>query len=542
MNQIDKLFDSIKKISKEKTKAYDTQATVTRVDGGTVYVHIPGGVDETPIDKTINANPGDIVQIRVANGRAWATGNASAPPTDDKVANLANSTATTAKQTAGVAQKTAGVAKETAEQAAADVREQKEYFWHDDVGAHVLSDTDEVSGLRYRTDLKGAGQEIFEIDGQNEELVAKFGADGAVVGRDSRMEITGAGIEGFDVDGMSTLAISQSATPTTGTVTMEKVRFRDAAWNQTVIIETDLSEIPANVTTIKLNKDSDYQRNVLEITTGRSPYIMPSAATASSGMSKKANSGGQATRARFSLNTMTITRGTAQTVTAYAEVTLSNNASLRLDVERKYIPSTDTLKTTISTTTQSPGTVESHIRYIQDFTYTRSLYAPDFRFGTRSTGDPGGFSFSSGEELRARYSGQTVVGRFNADLKESAFEVGNGTSGARSNAFDVDWLGNTNASGTITDGYGNSIPRTDHGLTEGVQTNANSYKDLTVPFNKTFSSVPTVVCSIYSTATAGALGSVSVSAINITTTGFTARVFNAGSSPRTPAVSWIAIS
>lgn len=86
------------------------------------------------------------------------------------------------------------------------------------------------------------------------------------------------------------------------------------------------------------------------------------------------------------------------------------------------------------------------------------------------------------------------------------------------------------------------IPEIATGRTASITATANSYKDLTVSFGRTFSSVPQVVCSIYSTATAGAIGSLSCSALNVTTTGFTARVFNAGSASRSPAVDWIAIN
>lgn len=72
---------------------YDTSATVLRVDGDTLWVHIPGGAEETPVQRTINASPGDTIQIRVGGGTAWAVGNATAPPTDDRVANVAQQTA-----------------------------------------------------------------------------------------------------------------------------------------------------------------------------------------------------------------------------------------------------------------------------------------------------------------------------------------------------------------------------------------------------------------------------------------------------------------
>lgn len=90
-------FINAVKAENKKTSAYDTPATVTRVDGGTAWVHIPGGVDETPIKMTVNAKEGDTVQVRVADGRAWIVGNETAPPTDDAKANEADKKAAEAK-------------------------------------------------------------------------------------------------------------------------------------------------------------------------------------------------------------------------------------------------------------------------------------------------------------------------------------------------------------------------------------------------------------------------------------------------------------
>lgn len=69
---------------------------------------------------------------------------------------------------------------------------------------------------------------------------------------------------------------------------------------------------------------------------------------------------------------------------------------------------------------------------------------------------------------------------------------------------------------------------------------ANSYKDITVSFGKTFSSVPTVVCCLSSTSTAGAIGSMTATPHSETTTECKIRVFNAGSATRTPGIRWIA--
>lgn len=68
---------------KPQPSAYDTTATVTRVEGDTLWVHIPGGVEETPVKRTVSAEAGDEIQIRVGGGQAWAVGNATVPPTGD---------------------------------------------------------------------------------------------------------------------------------------------------------------------------------------------------------------------------------------------------------------------------------------------------------------------------------------------------------------------------------------------------------------------------------------------------------------------------
>ena len=83
--------------SQKRTSAYDTEAEIVRVDGDTAWVHIAGGVSETPVSLTINAKKGDKVQVRVTNGGAWIMGNATAPPTDDAKANEADKKAAEAK-------------------------------------------------------------------------------------------------------------------------------------------------------------------------------------------------------------------------------------------------------------------------------------------------------------------------------------------------------------------------------------------------------------------------------------------------------------
>lgn len=113
------MADAIDRIAKElvkaipstkKTSPYDTQAEVLRVDGDTAWVHIPGGVDETPVQMTSSAKKGDIVQVRVSGGRAWLYGNATNPPTDDTVAVKAVTIANVAETKSVAAQESADIA------------------------------------------------------------------------------------------------------------------------------------------------------------------------------------------------------------------------------------------------------------------------------------------------------------------------------------------------------------------------------------------------------------------------------------------------
>ena len=119
MNNIVNALQNAVNTNTKKGGAYDTSATVTRIDGNTVWVHIPGGVDETPAKLTVNAAEGDTVQVRVSNGRAFLIGNATSPPTDDTQANKATKIANKAQLTADTAIQDAERARDAADSAQA---------------------------------------------------------------------------------------------------------------------------------------------------------------------------------------------------------------------------------------------------------------------------------------------------------------------------------------------------------------------------------------------------------------------------------------
>ena len=116
-----KLLSAVKTAGKKKTSGYDTVATVKRIDGNTAWVHIPGGVPETPAKLTIDAKPGDSVQIRVSGGKAWLVGNVTSPPTNNDAAYAAQEAADAAAIAALKARQRASDAQKAADQNAIDM-------------------------------------------------------------------------------------------------------------------------------------------------------------------------------------------------------------------------------------------------------------------------------------------------------------------------------------------------------------------------------------------------------------------------------------
>ncbi len=202
------LLSSLKTAGKPKTSAYDTTATVTRVEGGTAWVHIPGGVTETPVKLTISAKAGDNVQVRVSGGRAFMVGNASAPPTDDTVA-------TGAVRQISTVRKVVERVREVAETASRIAGNTNQYFWHTqegtDTGAHIT----EIPQEEFLADPANGGGNLLARsngiairDGLTE--LSSFGASGAQLGKEDTAHIllTNAGMTGVSSDSTETFRIS----------------------------------------------------------------------------------------------------------------------------------------------------------------------------------------------------------------------------------------------------------------------------------------------------------------------------------------------
>lgn len=79
------------------------------------------------------------------------------------------------------------------------------------------------------------------------------------------------------------------------------------------------------------------------------------------------------------------------------------------------------------------------------------------------------------------------------------------------------------------------------GRTSAATTRPGQVTDLSVTFDRAFTKTPHVIVGLYSGSSGADMGYVSVSAINVSTTGFTCRFFHAaGSNNRSPNANWAA--
>ena len=466
-----KVLSAINELNQGKTKPYDTAATVLRVEGDTAYVHIPGGVEETPVQLTIDAKPGDIVRVRVSNNQAWLTGNGSAPPTDDTVAVKAEVKAEKADVLAQLAKKTADKAGKTA----------TNYLsWSAEYGLIVSEDAtenpDEMTGGSTRVTYDGV--EMYK----GQTRVAKFGQESVIGDEESAnayldpdtFKITNA-------DGVDFFSVDMDGNPITTNIYKNIIKYVDGASSMELVLSDGaFDRVPSGgVITVYL-----YETGSPNSTTQWS-----------------------------------VTKGTASTE---AKTGSGSGISHTLTYDG------------IHTFTVS-GQTGSYTRWNLAVRGTGQIDAPSFMLGTRDSGSGGAFSSTAGLGLTADGDYQFVVGRYNDNDPDNAFEIGNGGNTAQKvTIFSVDRTGNAK---------GNNIPTmTDCGAITGVpNVPSHSYSDIQVYFSKVFSSAPIVVVGMMSSSTGYGTGSVSVSAHSIATYGFTARIFNNDTSARSPDIHWIAM-
>ena len=446
---------------KTRTSAYDTPATVRRVENGVAYVHIDGGVDETPVNLTIDAKPGDTVMVRVSGGSAWIMGNGSSPPTDDTRANRAMKKAEDVEEavvevvrSVESVSEVADDAKEIAEAGREIAEATDQYFWVDASGTHVAtapkeSDPSGTNGfnalwnalgmlLRNGTNILAQfGQHavaFYDGDGNDgENIVASFGKDGGQVGYSSSGHLM--------FSSNSIVAVSDIGAKLFSVGTNQAT--------EQVLITKDLG------TSIKVTSTSSSNPTSMVVTLPITDEVTGGALRID--YEWYGYSSDQQSTFRYR-DTFEGVIGTAKSEDVHADriglhLNYSRVTMLGKQVDNFWV---DAFKT---------SSYNTFFRVIS-VTYDGNMPMPTYDLGTRALANNFAGSFSSviGESLFATGDRQIALGKFNVEdtNDEYVLIIGNGTDDQnRSNALTVDWNGKVTAAG----GYGGLVATEDVPLT-----------------------------------------------------------------------------
>lgn len=377
--------------SDRKTSAYDTQATIRRIEGNTAWVHIPGGVDETPVQLTINAKEGDQVQVRVSGGRAFLVGNATAPPTDDsyarQIGTMLSNDISAAKIVIKRVQRVVQIVKDIADNT-------NQYFWNveegTDTGAHIT-----------------------------EKPQDEFLADSSSGGPNLLIRSNGLACR----DGTEELAIFSALGIRLGKLDEPHAMFTAdasefAGADGSVVIQNN-----ANGVTTFTEGGLRFYQNDVQLTLEHEP-VDGSFVVFSSGASQQATI----------MDPSTITySGSGKTITVHT----GSSSGLHPVTTAKIYVTYDTLE--FPTTAVGIGSFENGFGAGQN---SVAIGKDAMAYGEAS--------LSQGKGTIARGEAQAVFGKYNVPDRESLIIAGNGTADDdRSNAFNVDKGGNGYFSGDL---------------------------------------------------------------------------------------------
>lgn len=423
MNGIGRILNLLRK--ETPSPGTDYTGTVTKVEGGVAYVQLAGSdIDDTPVRMSVAAKKGDTVRIRVNKGKAWITGNDTAPPTDDAYAkeseiilsNEIEKTNVTLKTVEGVATEAHKIAGNT-----------DQYFWHvtsgTDTGAHLT----EIPQDQFLEDPENGGGNLLARtngiairDGLTE--LAQFGTTVVIgQGSGSHAEISPSGMSIYN--DTPSLCLDVGASETTVEAPVVTVDGRTYAVTSSSGANKDLTR---NATMHEIPSDS--QGSVLNSLTFYYTVIY-----INSSYENKKKTWSHKER-------VSIVNGTASHSASFVGGdNVKRTVTITFDKGTKHL----------TATVNDAYRLEVTCVYYEFLT---NANAPTFMYGSlASDGSVGGFSAAMGANLNAAGDYQLVTGKWNANDTNNVFEIGNGTAeNARANVFSVDKTGNVKIAREIT--------------------------------------------------------------------------------------------
>lgn len=403
------LTEVLQESKKEGTTPYDTTAEVVRIEGNTAWVHIPGGIDETPVSMTIDARAGDIVQVRVSGGRAWITGNQSAPPTDDTIAKEARTKANSAEVIAVEASELSESAKTQAEAAARVAGNTSQHFWFTGTGADTGAHITEVDKDTWDLDPSNGGG----------NLLAR--SNGVAI-RDGMIELATLQQSGLDVntdDGQGNL------------VNIAHLGYEEGQAEAGTAVTPYASLGTRKETTAIYDSSVTYSKGDLCIYNDKM-YVCRSSMSQPEPWTQG--------RWQLAVGNYSVAGGYNNVAGgAYSVALGANNLALG-----KFAYA------------EGSGTSAQDWGHAEGSGTNAGIYAHAEGAATKANGN---YSHAQNEGTQALSAAQTAIGKYNIPDSNGDYAVivGNGINGSPSNALTVEWSGDVVAAGDITDGGGNVL-------------------------------------------------------------------------------------
>ena len=467
------------KASDRKTSAYDTQATIRRIEDGVAWVHIPGGVDETPVQMTINASVGDQVQVRVSGGRAFLVGNATAPPTDDSYARRMSMSLSGDLKGTNKALRGLGRIVETVKDIASNTNQ---YFWHTETGTDTGAHITEIPQDDFLADPQNGGGNLLARsngvavrDGLDELSV--FSADGARIGKanEGHMAITDHEIKGMNARGMHFDVVGPLyAEATSGEAFSWNLKRGGSYTNypsypsgtNVLLVKFGVVEESANITldidyyygsATEQTYSTSFTGGTTETKTNGSLFSVTYDASTdviylTSLSASVHHSGGYAyaDSVHAQTNKLQFVFGKQSDEYAGGDCSASIGMSCEARGKNSFATGDRTSASGEASFASGENTSASGEASVADGMST--VASGDFSHSEGyETEASGSFSHASGRGTVADGNSQTAVGKYNTRNSGNLFSVGNGTSNsARSDAFTVDDSGNGVFSGEVT--------------------------------------------------------------------------------------------
>lgn len=215
-------------------------------DGYSYEDYMDGAVQSAADTATTAQESADIAQQKAEEATASAALAQQKAESATAAAETAHSAAQSATSDAYTAGKAAATAQAAAEAAQGDIDDQKKYFYHDKLGAHVL----DAAGGKFRTDVKSSG--LYIVDASTEKTAAFFGANNCGIGGGNmnNIQISESGVKInngvyplIDISAVKTRANTLTENFSFPGETARETIRTGATWSKKYTLQSDATEI-----------------------------------------------------------------------------------------------------------------------------------------------------------------------------------------------------------------------------------------------------------------------------------------------------------